>query len=93
MYHLKMATSHPVWYGLMAKGGYGLPNVSPGPRPTGPAMPYSSTPYGRATPETAYGRFRGDPLTGRAACGRLQPFWTPHARPIVFTFPVILISK
>jgi hypothetical protein len=40
----------------MARGGHGLPKVLPGP-----AMPYPSTPC------------------GRAACGRLLPFWTPHA--------------
>jgi hypothetical protein len=35
---------------------------------SGPAMPYLSTPCGRATPKT-----------GRVACGHLRPFWTPHA--------------
>jgi hypothetical protein len=31
----------------MARGGHGLPKVSPAP-----AMPYPSMPYGQATPET-----------------------------------------
>jgi hypothetical protein len=26
-----------------------------------------------------YSHFRGGPLTGQAACGRLLPLWTPHA--------------
>jgi hypothetical protein len=26
-----------------------------------------------------YNRLRGGPPSGRAACGRLLPFWTPHA--------------
>jgi hypothetical protein len=55
----------------MARGIYGLPKVSPGP-----AMPNPSTPFGRATHETASRPFWG----GRpAACGRLLPPWIPHA--------------
>jgi hypothetical protein len=38
----------------MARGGHELPKVSPEP-----AMPYSSIPYGRATPETALRPFQG----------------------------------
>jgi hypothetical protein len=37
----------------MARGGHGFPTVL-----LGPAMPYPSTPYGRATTEIHYGRFR-----------------------------------
>jgi hypothetical protein len=38
----------------MARGGHGLPKVSPGP-----AMPYLSMPCGRATPKTALQLFQG----------------------------------
>jgi len=38
----------------MAKGGHGLPQVSPRP-----AMPYLSTPRRQATPETALWLFQG----------------------------------
>jgi hypothetical protein len=41
-------------HGRMARDGHGLPIVS-----LGPAMPYPSTPYGRATPETASRLFHG----------------------------------
>jgi hypothetical protein len=41
----------------MARGGHGLPKVS-----LGPAMPYPSTPYGRATPETALQQPSSTPL-------------------------------
>jgi hypothetical protein len=44
-------------HSCMARGGHGLPNVS-----LGPAMPYLSTPCGRATPETAV----------------TNPPWIPH---------------
>jgi hypothetical protein len=47
----------------IARGGHGLPKVS-----TRPAMPYPSMPCRRATLPTE-----------RVACGRLPPFWTPHA--------------
>jgi hypothetical protein len=40
-------SNHPL-YGCMARGGHGLLKVS-----SGPAMPYPSTPCGRATPETS----------------------------------------
>jgi hypothetical protein len=39
--------AYGVW--RMARGGHGLPKVSPGP-----AMIYPSTPSGWATPETAW---------------------------------------
>jgi hypothetical protein len=55
----------------MARGGHGLPKVSPGP-----AMLYPSTPCGWVTP---YSRFRGGPPTGWVACGHLLPPWIPHA--------------
>jgi hypothetical protein len=57
-------------HGRMGRGGHGLPNVSP--RPT---MPYLYTPCRQATPETALRLFQGVQM----ACGRLLPFWTPHA--------------
>jgi hypothetical protein len=41
-------------HGRMARGGHGLPKVSPGT-----AMPYPSMPWGRATPETALRPFQG----------------------------------
>jgi hypothetical protein len=47
-------------HGRTTRGGHGLPKVS-----LGPAMPDSSTPCERATPETA--------------CGHLLTLWTPHA--------------
>jgi hypothetical protein len=43
-------------HGLMERGGHGLPKVSPRT-----AMPFSSTPCGRATPETALEPFQGWP--------------------------------
>jgi hypothetical protein len=64
----------------MARGGHGLPKVSPGL-----TMPNPYTPCRRATPETALCPFQGwpahrdGPPTGRAACSRLLPLWTPHA--------------
>jgi len=54
--------------GRMERGGQGLPEVS-----AGPAMPYPTTNCRRATTK------RGGPPAGRVACGRLLPFWTPHA--------------
>ena len=38
----------------MTRGGHGLPKVL-----LGPAMPYPSTLYGFATPETAFRAFQG----------------------------------
>jgi hypothetical protein len=65
-------------HGRMARGGRGrtLPKAPPGP-----AMPYPSMPSGHATPETASRPSQECPRPqgGRAACSRLQPFWTPHA--------------
>jgi hypothetical protein len=53
-------------HGRMARGGHGIPKVSPGP-----AMPDPSTPCGQT--------FRGGSPAGRVACGRLLPFGTPYA--------------
>jgi hypothetical protein len=64
------ASSH----GRMARGGHGLPKVSPWP-----AMPYPSRPAGGPPLKRFYGCFRGRPPTKQAACNRLLPFWTPHA--------------
>jgi hypothetical protein len=47
----------------MARGGIGLPKISPGP-----TMPYPSIPCGWATGPS-----------GQAVFGRLLPLWTPHA--------------
>jgi hypothetical protein len=57
----------------MARGGHGLPKVSPGP-----AMPYPSTPWGRATPEMNLRLFLGW-LTRRAS--GLRPSSTPLDTP------------
>jgi hypothetical protein len=63
-------------HGRMASGGHGLFKVLPGP-----AMPYPSTPCGRATPEMALRPFHGWPThrAGQVACGRLPPIWRRHA--------------
>jgi hypothetical protein len=45
---LSLVFPHAGRHGLMARGGHGLPQVSPGP-----TMPDPSTPYRRATPKTA----------------------------------------
>jgi hypothetical protein len=60
-------------HGRMARGGYGLPKVSPEP-----AMPNPSTPCRQATPETAL-----QPFQGRYACraGGLRPSSTPLDTP------------
>jgi hypothetical protein len=52
-------------HGRIARGGHGLPKVSPGP-----AMAYPSTPCGRATSETGLQPFQGWP--SRRVAG-LQP--------------------
>jgi hypothetical protein len=52
-----------------SKGCHGLLKVS-----LGPAMPYPSTPCGRATPETAFHPFQGWPAL---QAGNLGPFYTP----------------
>jgi hypothetical protein len=59
------------WQGAI--GDHGLPKVSPGP-----AMPYPSTPWGQATPETALW-----PLQGWPACraGSLNPSSIPLDTP------------
>jgi hypothetical protein len=65
--------------GRLARGGHGLPKVSPGP-----AMTYPSIPCG-TTPETALWAFQG--WTVRRAGGmRLSstPLDTPRNRPLLF---------
>ena len=66
----------------MARGGHGLPKVSPGP-----AMPDPSTPCGRATPETALRPFQGR-VAHRA--GGLRPSFTlletPRRMPMCLMF-------
>jgi hypothetical protein len=63
----------------MARGGHGLPKVSPGP-----AMPNPSTPCERETPETALRLFQGCPT--HRVCG-LRPSSTfldaPRRTPMV----------
>jgi hypothetical protein len=49
--------NHSFRSGRMARGGHGLPQVSPGS-----AMPNASTPCGRAIPETALRPSQGSPL-------------------------------
>jgi hypothetical protein len=56
-------------HGRMARGGHGLPKVSPGP-----AMPYPSTPCGRVTRETALWLFLGWRVN---SAGGLRPSSTP----------------
>jgi hypothetical protein len=56
----------------MARGGHGLPKVSPGP-----PCPTLPRPAGRPPLKRLYGRFRGGPPTGRVAHGRLYPFGHP----------------
>jgi hypothetical protein len=61
--------------GRIAKVGHGLPKVSPRP-----PMPYPFKPCGRANLKTAFSwPFQDGPHAGQVACGRLLPFWTPHA--------------
>jgi hypothetical protein len=66
--------------GRMARGGHGLPKVSPGS-----AMPYPSTPAGRATPKTALGPMAvsgvASPQGGRPA-GVFYPFSHPTPTPM-----------
>jgi hypothetical protein len=57
----------------MARGGHARPKVSPGP-----TMPYSSMPWGQATPETALWPFQRWP--SRRA-GALRPSCTPYDTP------------
>jgi hypothetical protein len=65
-------------HGRMARGDHGLPKVL-----HGPAMPYPSTPYRRATPETALQPFKGWPackaggLVGRWPAAVSYPFGHP----------------
>jgi hypothetical protein len=66
-------TSAPRLHGRMARGGHGLPKVSPGP-----AMPYPSTPCRRTTYETALRLFQGWPAH---RAGSLWPFSAPLDTP------------
>jgi hypothetical protein len=45
----------------------------------GPLCPTILRPVGGPPLQRLYGHFRGDPPTGRVACGRLLLPWTPHA--------------
>jgi hypothetical protein len=56
----------------LARGGHGLPKVSPAL-----AMPYPPRPFKQATPETALQLFQG--WSARRVCVRLLPLWTSHA--------------
>jgi hypothetical protein len=58
----------------MARGGDGFPKVSPGPAILTLLRLVGGPPLKRP-----HGRFRGGPPAGQVACGRLLPFWTPHA--------------
>jgi hypothetical protein len=60
-------------HGRMAKGGHGLPKVSPGS-----ALPYPSMPREWATPETAYRPFQGSPAR---RVGGLRPSSFPLDAP------------
>jgi hypothetical protein len=66
-------------HGRMARGGNGLPELSPGP-----ATPNSSTSCGRATPETTLWPFQGWPA---CRAGGLQlsptPLDTPRCTPML----------
>jgi hypothetical protein len=44
-----------------------------------PLCPTLLRPAGGPPPKWPYIRFRGGPPARQAACGRLLPFWTPHA--------------
>jgi hypothetical protein len=44
----------------------------------GPSCPTSLWPAGGPPLKRPYGRLRGGPPTGRVACSRLLPPWTPH---------------
>jgi hypothetical protein len=45
----------------------------------GPPCPNLLRPVDGPPLKRPYGCFWGNPSTGRAACGRLLPFWTPRA--------------
>jgi hypothetical protein len=57
---------------------------------SGPPCPTLLPPTGRPLMKQPYGLFRGGPPAGWAGCGRLLPFWTPHAvrlrRATIFDF-------
>jgi hypothetical protein len=64
------------WLRRMARGGHGLPKVKPGP-----AISYPSTPYGQATPQTDFSRFRVALMQGGRPAAVFYPFVhpTPYA--------------
>jgi hypothetical protein len=62
----------------MARGGYGIPKVSPKP-----AMYNPSTPYERATPETALRPFQRWP---HRRAGGLRPSSTPFGHPTPYAY-------
>jgi hypothetical protein len=70
-------------YIRMARGGHGLPKVLPGP-----AMPCSSTPCGRATPETALQPFQEWPAPKGRSAAVFYPLGdpTPYAYGRLSTF-------
>jgi hypothetical protein len=61
-------------HGRMARGGHGLPKVSPRPARLNPF-----TPLGGPHLKRPHNHFRGGPPAGQAACGHLLPIWTPQA--------------
>jgi hypothetical protein len=54
----------------MERGGHGL---------LGPPCPTLLRPAGRPPVKRPYSRFRGNSSTGKVACSRFLPHWTPHA--------------
>jgi hypothetical protein len=61
----------------VARGGHGLPKVSP--RPAMPDPSRARHLAGGPPLKWPCGRFRDGLPAGRAACGRLLPLWIPHA--------------
>jgi hypothetical protein len=61
-------------HGRMARGGHGLPKVSPGL-----FMPYPSKHCGRATPETVLQPFQRLPAHTVVSLQSSSTPWTPHA--------------
>jgi hypothetical protein len=67
----------PHRYGRMARGGHGLPKVSPRSAMPNPSKPCGHA--GRPPMKRSYSCLRGGPPSGRGACGCLLPLWKPHA--------------
>jgi hypothetical protein len=68
-------------HGRMARRGHGLPKVSPGP-----ALPYPSSPCGRATPEMALRPLqRGPARRGARLRPSSSPLVTPRYTPVDMT--------